>query len=264
MRTGRLRRIGAACALGAALLTRGAQAQQSDPWNFRAPELSRRQLEEMVSRYEAATESPAYSEALRARARSDAESVRTRLREGDLRVGDRLRLSVEGPITLSDTLSVVTGRIVLVQGVGSVPLAGALRSEVEARLADRVGLVYRGAVVRVRLLTRLWVAGAVGRPGLLALPGDALLDDALSAAGGPITGALLNDMYIERGLVRIVPADSLSAALRSAITLAEIGVENGDRLVVPARGTRDLERLIRTVSFAVTLPFGILALTRLF
>lgn len=264
MRTGSLVRIGAAALLGAALLTRGAQAQQGDLWNFRAPELSRRLLEEMLSRYQAAAESPAYSEALRARARSEAESVRTRLRDGDVRVGDRLRLLVEGPMTLSDTLSVAAGRIVVVPGVGRVPLAGELRSEVEARLAERVGQVYRGAVVRVRLLTRLWVAGAVQRPGLLALPGDALLDDALAAVGGPVTGAMLSEMYVERGLVKIVPADSLRAALRSAITLAEIGVENGDRLVVPSRGTRDLERLIRTVSFAVTLPFGILALTRLF
>jgi hypothetical protein len=49
-----------------------------------------------------------------------------------------------------------------------------------------------------------------------------------------------------------------------ARTLADIGMENGDRLVVPRRGLRDVERMLRAVAVAVTLPFSIIALTRLF
>jgi protein involved in polysaccharide export with SLBB domain len=264
MRAIPLARIGAVVALGAALLGRSAQAQQSDVWDYRAPGMSRHALEEVLARYEAAAESPAYSEGLRAWARADADAIRARLLGGDLRVGHRMVLTVEGQPQLSDTFVVASGPGLVLPGIGSVPLSGVLRSELETHLADRVHQVYRGAVVRARILTRVAVTGAVARPGFYALSDEALVEDAISAAGGPSGDAVLVEMYLERGRARVVPPDSLQSAMGEARTLADIGVENGDRLVVPRRGLRDVERMMRAVGLAVTLPFSIIALARLF
>ena len=126
----RLTYFGAGFVLWAALLGRVAEAQQTDSRDYRAPGITRQQLEGVLARYEAAAQSPAYSEGLRARARADADSVRARLQGGDLRVGDRLRISVEGQPQLADTAAVVTeGPALVMPGIGSVPLGGVLRSE---------------------------------------------------------------------------------------------------------------------------------------
>jgi len=259
-----LTRIGAALALCAALLGRCAEAQQSDVWDYRAPGMSRRALEEVLARYDAAAESPAYSEGLRAWARADADSIRTRLRDGDLRIGDRVLLTVEGQAQLTDTFVVSSGPSVVLPGIGSVALGGVLRSEVEAQFARSVDRVYRGAVVRARMLTRVAVVGGVSRPGFYALPSEALVDDAITAAGGPAPDALLLEVYVERGRDRLWRPDSLQVAMRGALTIAQLGVQDGDRIVVPRRGPRDLERMLRAVSIAVSLPLSILALGRIF
>ncbi|HXY20407.1 MAG TPA: hypothetical protein VEH83_10470, partial [Gemmatimonadales bacterium] len=110
-----------------------AAAQQPDPWDFRDPGISRQDLVQVLARYQAAAASPAYSAELRAEARSDADSIQARLRDGDMRVGDRLKLVVAEQKDLSDSFTVSQGPALVLPVVGTVPLQGVLRSE----LADR-------------------------------------------------------------------------------------------------------------------------------
>ena len=260
----RLTYSGAGFVLWAALLGRVAEAQQTDSRDYRAPGITRQQLEGVLARYEAAAQSPAYSEGLRARARADADSVRARLQGGDLRVGDRMRISVEGQPQLADTAAVVTeGPALVMPGIGSVPLGGVLRSEVEAHLSRSVDRVYRGAVARVRLLTRVTVVGGVVRSGFHALPSDALVEDAISAAGGPSPDAVLTAIYVERGRERLWEPDSLQAAMRARRTLGELGIQDGDRLIVPVVARRDAESTIRTISYLLSLPLSLYTLVQL-
>jgi len=254
--------FGVSLALCAALLGRVAEAQQTDPWDYRAPGITRQQLEGVLARFEAAAQSPAYSEGLRARARADADSVRARLRDGDLRVGDRLRISVDGQPQLTDTSAVITaGPALEMPGIGTVPFDGVLRSEVEAHLSRNVDRVYRGAVARVRLLTRLVVVGGgVLRPGFYGIPSDALLSDAIAAAGGLVADVRLDEAYVERGRDRLWQPDSLRVAMREARTIGDLGMRDGDRVVVPRKGSVDLQRLVQVVSLAASLPFTLIAL----
>lgn len=261
----RLTAIGLGTVFCAAFLAGAVKAQQADPWDYRAPGITRPQLEGVVARYEAAAQSTAYSEALRARVRADADSARARLVGGDLRVGDRLRIAVDGQPQLTDSSAVVmAGPALVLPGIGTVPLGGVLRSEVEARLSQSVDRVYRGAVARVRLLTRVTVVGGVGRPGFHALPSEARVDDAITAAGGLAGNVRLQDAYVERGRERLFGPDSLQVVMRAGRTLGELGIQDGDRIVVPPPDMpRDPYQRLQVITALTSVPLSVFALLQM-
>jgi protein involved in polysaccharide export with SLBB domain len=255
-------RIGICVALGATLVARAAAAQQGDPWDYRASSLTRVQLTQLLARYEAAGGSPAYSEALRARARADVDSIRARLADGDLRVGDRLRLRVEGQPSLSDSFAVTEGPALVLPVIGTVDLKGVLRSELQDRLAASVDSVYRAAVVRVIVLTRLAILGGVGKPGFYSLTRDALVADALTAAGGIAPGAQLTDIYVERGRSRLLGADSLQTMMRQGKTIGDLRLVDGDRIVVPVEVPRNALQTVQVLSYMLSLGLSLFTLSR--
>jgi len=258
-------KIGVGAALCTALSARVAGAQQGGPWDYRAPAASRLQLEQVLARYQAAAQSPAYSQRLRASAATVADSIRARLGDGDLRAGDRLKLTVSEQLQLTDTFAVSNGPALVLPVVGTVALAGLLRSELQDRIAARVDSVYRGAVVRVVLLTRIAIMGGVARPGFYALPPDALVPDAITFAGGLAPEAQLNGIYVERGRGRLWGADSLQGAMREGRTLADLGVESGDRIVVPMPGAlmRNPTALLQFLPYLISLPLTLVSLVQL-
>ena len=254
-------------ALGAslnALPLRGTAAQQGNLWDFRAPLIMRGQLTQVLARYEAAAQSPAYSGRLHAAAVSAADSIRARLRDGDMRVGDRVRLRVDGQPALTDTFVVSSGPALELPVVGSVALGGVLRSELSDRITSAIDSVYRGSLVRVQLLTRLVVLGGVVRPGFYALPRDALLDDAISVAGGLVPDGRLLEAYVERGSDRIWGKDSLQIAMRQRRTIGDLGLQAGDRLVVPVVTPTDPQRTVMTLGYFLQLPLTIYTLLHIF
>lgn len=263
--TRRLGRIAAAAALCALLPARPAAAQQQrDSWNFRSPDITRQQLQQLLARYQAAAQSPVYSAGLRAATSLAADSIRARLRDGDMRAGDRLRLTVSDQRTLSDTFAVTAGPALVLPSVGTLPLQGVLRSELQDRITTSVDSVYRDAVVQVVLLTRLAVTDGVVRPGYYALPPDALVADAITAAGGLVPYAELSQAYVERGNERLWQSDSLQAAMRTGRTLGELGLQAGDRLVIPLGQAKDPLRQAQLISYLVGLPVSIYAIVQLF
>ena len=263
--TRRLWWIAAAAALGALLPVRPAAAQQQDdPWNFHSPDVTRQQLVQLLARYQAAGQSPVYSAGLRASTAVAVDSIRSRLRDGDIRAGDRLRLTVSDQKELSDTFAITAGPALILPVVGTLSLAGVLRSELQDRITTSVDSVYRDAVVQVVLLTRVAVTDGVVRPGYYALPPDALIADAITAAGGLLPYAKLSHAYVERGNQQVWQADSLQAAMRTGRTLGQLGLQAGDRIVVPLGQATDPVRQAQLISQLVGLPVSIYAIVQLF
>ena len=239
-------------------------AQQT--WDPRRGHASREDLQRLLTRLDAASQSPGYSGRLRGEAAQQAAVIRSRLEQGDFQVGDRVLLMVETEETLTDTFTVREGPELALPTVGIVPLRGVLRSELQAHLADHVGRFVRDPVVRTRTVIRLAFTGAVARPGFYTLPTETPVADALMAAGGPTPQAKLDEIRIERGGSTLWGEEPMRQALADGRTLDQLSLHGGDRVVVDERGTglSGLDAPLRVLSLLLTIPAAIFGLSRIF
>jgi protein involved in polysaccharide export with SLBB domain len=193
--------------------------------------------------------------------------VRTRLTEGDFHPGDRIRLEVQGETALTDTFAVQPdGSLRLPPPtVGSLPLKGVLRSEIEPRLTEYVKQFLKPpVVVRARPLLRFSVQGEVARPGIYAVPADAPLGDVLMAAGGTTTTSNLKKLRVERDGKTIWNTEQFQKALGQGTTIDAALLHEGDQIVIGRRNDRSVGENLNFLWVVVSLAGGIYGLSRAF
>ena len=241
-------------------------AQVPDQWDAARETVTRTELLDLLERLETQVMSPAYSSRMRTQARESMEVIERRLREGDFQVGDRVVLEVEGEPELSDTLTVRSGPAVTVPIVGALSLAGVLRSELQEAMEGHLSNYVRNPVVHTQALIRLSVLGEVGSPGFYVVPADVPITDILMLAGGPSGNANLPQMRVERGDRRIWDGEAMEMAVIRGMTLDQMNMQAGDRLVIPPGGAqRDGWERVRLVATIVgTVSTLALVLTRAF
>ena len=196
-------------------------------------EATRDELNALAARFEAGAASQAYSEELRAEARNEALAVRARLRDGDFRVGDRIVLTVEQQLPLSDTFIVAPGMILELPIVGDVSLDGVLRSELDVYLATQLSRFVNAPVVRTKSLIRLSVLGEVAAPGFYAFPAETPLAEVVMRVGGPSAETDFTKLRVEREGIVIMKGREVELAMQQGVTLAELGLKEGDQVVLP-------------------------------
>ena len=217
------------CATGEALT-----AQTSTPIDAATYRLATRaQLEAGSLEFDRLAASTAYGENTRARARAQSTEMRRRLTEGDFRVGDRIVLRIEGQLMLDDTVTVGEGTRITVRGFRQVELAGVLRSELETKLRTDLSENVRNATVSARPLMRVAVFGSVGNPGYHSVPEETTLDQLIMRAGGPVAGAAIEKMTLQRADTVLLKSDEVTGAVAQGRTLGALGVLDGDALVIP-------------------------------
>ncbi len=256
-----------AAALGLSGVAGSGRAQQigdDQAYRLLAP---RSMLEASLDRLEKAAFQPGAAAALgrtSEQARSEVALIRARLTDGDFQLGDRILLTVEGEKALSDTFAVGPERAVVLPDIGAVSLQGVLRAELEVSLTRRIEEFLREPVVHARALVRLAVEGEVGKPGYYAVPADAVLSDALMAAGGPTRDAKLPAMRIDRAGKPIWRGDRLRQALAQGRTVDDMNLRDGDQFVVPARRGADPYPAFRLLGAVLGVPIAVYTLTRIF
>jgi protein involved in polysaccharide export with SLBB domain len=221
-----------------ALLTPVDMHAQAGSWDARGLQATRTELEQLVTQLEETARSSAYSSGLRDRARTEAALIRQRLQEGDIRVGDRIMLRVEGH-EFPESVTVVSGRKIILPEIGEVPLHGVLRSELQQHMTDQIARYIRNPVVEARSLIRIQVRGAVRNPGFFMAPSDMLLADAIMLAGGPAQNARTDRARVERSGQTIWDGERLQTAMVEGRTLDQLSIQAGDDIVLPeTRGGR--------------------------
>lgn len=170
----------------------------------------------------------------------EATRLRARLRNGDFLVGDRVLASYEGPgLQRADTLVVQSGKLLrLGTPLGDLDVTGLLLSEVGDSIASRVTKYYRDEVVHVVPLLRLSIVGAVRLPGFYYARADMPLGDVIMRTGGADQLSDLRKVTVNRGDEVIWANQEVQSALRDGRTLAALGLEPGDEIVVGSHTSR--------------------------
>jgi hypothetical protein len=192
--------------------------------------------------------------------------VRHRLAQGDFVPGDRVLLEVRDEPTLSDTFEIGPDRELRLPSptVGALSLRGVLRSEFEPKVSEYLAQFLQRPVVRARPLLRLSIQGEVVRAGYYGVPADAVLSDALMAAGGTTKDADMKKMRIERDGEAVLEGKPLQEAVAAGRTLDQAFLRDGDQIVIAKRKTGGFEGNLRFLWVVVSLAGGIYGLSRAF
>jgi hypothetical protein len=204
-------------------------AAQSAP----GPLVSRPELVAAATRAEAAATSG--DQVSRPQNAMLAAAIRQRLRDGDIQVGDRAVVTIVSDAVHRDTVVVRSDRTLELPGMIVVPVAGVLRSELQARVSSEVLKYVKAQQVEVTLLMRFGVLGAVTRPGYFALAPDIPISDAIMSAGGPTGAADMGRSIVKRRNQEFRSARETSKAIASGLTLDQFGLSAGDELVIGQR-----------------------------
>ncbi|MCU0649449.1 MAG: SLBB domain-containing protein [Gemmatimonadaceae bacterium] len=199
------------------------------------------------------------------RAMRELAVVRTRLTDGDFRVGDRLLVVLTRDSAVADTAAVRDSLMVTVSNLPDISVRGVLRSELNDRLRDHIARYIRNSQVRASLLTRISISGGVARPGFFAVPPDRPLTELIMVAGGPAPGAKLDRIELVRGRTTYLRGRNAKRAIKEGRTLDELGVRSGDEVRIPVQTGINWATLMQVFFSISSLAFGavqIIAVTR--
>jgi protein involved in polysaccharide export with SLBB domain len=203
----------------------GAVAQGSP-----GPLVSRSELVAAATQAEVGATKGDYTE--RARSAMLATSIRQRLRDGDVQVGDRVVVMIISDTVHRDTIVVRSGRFLELPGMIIVPVSGVLHSELQDRVSTEVLKYVKAQRIEVTPLMRVGVLGAVGRPGYFPFASDLTLSDAIMGAGGLTGTADVRRSIVRRGNQEYRSADETRKAISGGLTLDQFGLSAGDELVI--------------------------------
>lgn len=187
----------------------------------------------------------------------EAALIRTRLQEGDFRVGDQIILGVTGQQSLTGDFLVLEGPELVLPEIGTISLAGLLRSELQDALRAEISKFVRDPQVVARTNVRVAVFGQVGNPGYHVVPSDALLTDVIMTAGGPRGDANQRKISVRRSNQEILGGDNLQTAMVQGRTLDQLGVRAGDEIQVPG-GSSAWTMIRNGLALASTVTFILL------
>lgn len=170
--------------------------------------------------------------------RSEADVLRSRLRDGDFHPGDRITLWVNGEPSLSNTFTVRAGNVLVIPTLQELSLRGVLRSELRDVLLRELRRYIKDPEIQVTTLVNIAVLGAVGRPGFYAVAPDAPITDVLMSAGGPAANSDFGRSHVVRDGADVANAARVQRFLEANSTLDEIGVQSGDQIVIGERTHR--------------------------
>jgi protein involved in polysaccharide export with SLBB domain len=237
----------------------------SSPWNAKlqaqaaGPQrATRAELQERVTALEGQLAGSSVKGEARNRATAELAGIRTRLQQGDFRVGDRFVITVRRDSIRSDTASVRDSLKVAILNLPDVSLAGVLRSELDERMTAHAARFLRNVSVQTNVLTRISVVGEVTAPGYYLAAPDRPISEVIMLAGGPATEANLKELSVTRSGSTVVNSKDSRKFLKEGRTLEQLDIQSGDEVRIPKKRRISGETVLRLFLMASTLSFTLL------
>lgn len=187
-----------------------------------------------------------------------AQNNRVDERSLTLRAGDLLRIRVWPDSSLGGDYTVEETGTVHLPMIGEFKAAGRTLADVRTDLRARYRESLRIPIVTVTPFFRVSILGAVERPGLYTIDPTHTLMDVVSLAGGFTREAKTQELVVVRNGQRMEINADESAAYN--IGAANILMESGDRIVVPARRGSNTTMILSLFQSAAILTTLILQL----
>ena len=228
------------------------------------PVESRADLEARATRLEQEAAS-ASTDADRSSKAAEAAMIRSRLRDGDFKTGDRIVVMVDsGAMSQPDTFQVRGEQLIDIPGLPAISLAGVLHSEISDYLTQQLSRFFRDPKVEAYPMLRIAVLGPVGSPGFYSIPGDVLLSDVIMRAGGPSSTAKLDETVVKRGEREVIDKRAVQRALVYGYTLSQMNVRDGDAIHVGGASQRNWTNTLRALSIGLGLALTVYGITKQF
>lgn len=177
-------------------------------------------------------------------------------------VGDRIAITIDPPVSYSDTAIVREGLLLTLPNMKDISLVGVRRADIQKYLTQQIGKYVREPVVKAVALVRIGVFGAVNRPGYYSIPSDLLFGDILMRASGPSGNADPNRIEVKRDGNVIIDRKGTRAALASSKTVDDLRIAANDVVEVGDKPNRSFMTYVQVVSVLVGLVAVSVSLAR--
>lgn len=191
--------------------------------------VTRSELQAAYDEIQRGLASPGYSSAIRKAKQVEADLIRTRLDEGDIRPADQISVRILGVEGLSGTYVVTPARTLALPSRTEIPMRGILRSEVQDYLTKQFGRYVNDPVLTASTSIRISLFGALGKPGFYQAPASTLLsEEIMKDGGGPAPNVDWKKSTIQRGERIIVDGPEFVLAVQNGMTLDQLNIQAGD------------------------------------
>jgi polysaccharide biosynthesis/export protein len=195
-------------------------------------------------------------------AMGNAAAIRERLRTGDFYPGDRIVIRVLNDTSVSDTFTVMQGRVIDFGAIPELSLAGVLDSELLDRVKTHIAKYIREPDVTVTPLVRLQFTGGIAQPGWYQFRTDQTLTDAIMSIGGPSQSAEIHKTDILRAGKVTLDRGSTARALRTGKTIGDLGLRDGDEVRIAELLSARPSRLWTILPLVTSLLFTVRYIVR--
>jgi len=170
--------------------------------------------------------------------------------ESGLGPGDFIVIKIWREPDLSDTVTVDNGGVAVFPKLGQVQVTGIGPDSLERLLVSQYARYLQNPSIRVTVLRRITIWGAVVKPGTYPVDLTMTITDALALAGGAASNGKTNEVELRRGSHRTVLDLS-----RNIQQVRDISLHSGDQLFVPERSwaSRNAGLIVAAIGTAATI-----------
>lgn len=166
--------------------------------------------------------------------------------------GDFIAVTIWREPDLSDTVQVDNSGVAVLPKLGPLQVTGVRPDSLEQRLIHEYSRYLQNPSIRVTVLRRITIWGAVAKPGPYPVDLTMSVTDALALAGGATSTGKTDKVELRRGSTRRTVDLS-----KGPPGVADLSLHSGDQLFVPEKSwmSRNVGLVIAAIGTATSLAY---------